>query len=443
MRSTIFFSLALSAGAMLLPIRSRAAAASVAWSPGETVAFFGDSITQNGHQIFQLQLWQVLRHPGVPVRLVNIGKSGDWVGGAMGRWPWDGRSVKADRLFVMFGMNDIGLPLWRTVEPSDAANAAARERKLRVFEGDFKSLANMIAGDARDVMILTPSPYDVWSSVPADNRAGADGALARIAGITRHVASDLGMNLIDLHTPMAEFYRTHPELKLNGDRIHPGETGSLLMSTLIWKALGETNEIGHLELDAKGATTVSVEYVPKALPFPDSAAYRTLRPHWPLLEELNREVLCVRGLPSGRYVVSADEKHLGTYLAEDLSRGLNLALLETPSLHRSREADLTREKLRKQVEQLRSVLIYAHEAERAVGCANQKAVDLWLAAELSKPKCDGWRRRCLALVREHYPVLQQRKNEVDSLYEKLLAVRPMTYRLSVSPCRKEKERIAF
>lgn len=59
------------------------------------------------------------------------------------------------------------------------------------------------------------------------------------------------------------------------------------------------------------------------------------------------------------------------------------------------------------------------------------------------PKCDGWHRRCLALVREHYPVLQQRKNEVDSLCEKLLAVRPVTYRLSVSPCRKEKERIAF
>ena len=77
---------------------------------------------------------------------------------------------------------------------------------------------------------------------------------------------------------------------------------------------------------------------------------------YPLTDAVNREILTVRNLPSGRYALKADGESLGTFTDGELLAGVNLALLPTPGAKRAKEAwAVSREVLAAQ-ERLRSIV---------------------------------------------------------------------------------------
>lgn len=411
---------------------------SAAFAEGERVAFFGDSISQNGYQTFQIQLFQTLRHPGKPVRIENIGTSGDTASGGLDRWDWDAKPYDPETVFVMFGMNDFGLNNWKSVWPTDAKNAAVRERSLAAYRTAMAKLVERIGGEGRRVVLLTPTPYDSYRTEEGGQwNRGADYGLSCCAEIVRALGREKNVPVIDLHGPLSAFYATHVDLKLNSDRIHPGPAGSLLMSTLIWRALGETNAIGRLELDAGGSGTVSVDYAPNALPFPDAPEYRMMAEGWPLLRELNREELVVKNLPAGRYALKANGKGLAECSSEELADGVSLATLETPNLLLARNAHEVACRLQRLVEQMRSVRIYAHEAEtKGVDVDDAVQLKAWIDAELKKSESSpygSWRRHCLGLLAKHYPARRERNAELDGYRAELNAVRPVAWRLEIVP----------
>ena len=79
-----------------------------AFREGEKVLFLGDSITHGGWYVAQLQyIWQ-LRNPGRRVTFVNCGICGNRAKNGLDRFDWDVAPEMPDRIFIMFGMNDVG-----------------------------------------------------------------------------------------------------------------------------------------------------------------------------------------------------------------------------------------------------------------------------------------------------------------------------------------------
>ena len=79
------------------------------FADGERVAFFGDSITHGGSYHGYLQLYWNTRYPGSGVRILNCGRGGGTAASGLSRFDTDLLGLKPDRVFVMFGMNDLGL----------------------------------------------------------------------------------------------------------------------------------------------------------------------------------------------------------------------------------------------------------------------------------------------------------------------------------------------
>ena len=61
-------------------------------------------------------------------------------------------------------------------------------------------------------------------------------------------------------------------------------------------------------------------------------SYKAIEKVWPVTERLNREMLMVENLPSGRYALRAGGREIGRYSATELASGVNLAPLAVKPL---------------------------------------------------------------------------------------------------------------
>ena len=101
-----------------------------AFREGEKVLFLGDSITHGGWYVAQLQyIWQ-LRNPGRRATFVNCGICGNTAKSGLDRFDWDVAPERPDRIFIMFGMNDVGHGGYWNPETADARAFAARRRQV-------------------------------------------------------------------------------------------------------------------------------------------------------------------------------------------------------------------------------------------------------------------------------------------------------------------------
>lgn len=347
-------------GALLVVSFAASAAPIVApFADGERVTFLGDSITHGGSYHVNLQLYWDLRHPGSGTRLMNCGVSGGSSGGGVKRWAWDVAPQRADRTFVMFGMNDVGRGLYSEANPSPEV-LAERTLLLARFDKDMTSLAELVRGAGQRLVVMTPTPFDQYGKnymTVCDVGCNEPGLFA-CAAIGRHLAARVGAQVVDLHRPLTEFVRRQDGYCFCNpkDRVHPRGDGHLIIMAEILKAMGETAEFGGADIDAKGEEKVEFAYAPGALPFPVSDEYLAADRVYPLTDAVNREILTVRNLPSGRYELKADGERIMTFTDGELLSGVNLALLPTPGAKRAKEAWAVSRELLAAQERLRSIV---------------------------------------------------------------------------------------
>ena len=307
--------------------------------PNERIAFFGDSITHGGKYTYYLQMFECLRHPGSGVRMINCGRSGGVAGEVRDRFDWDVLDRRPDRIFVMFGMNDVGRDNYLTAEP-DEKTRAARQQALDRYAASQAEIADRVKAAGKKLVLVTPPPYDQYSQAEAACAVGCnEPGLAACADIVRRLAAERGAGLIEFHRPLTDILRKHTDRRFCGrDRVHPGSEGHLLMAAIAWDEMGYAGPLAEMRVKANGPR-VSFRYEPKALPFPTSAAYACDDEIYPLTEKFNREIFAVDGLPEGAYVLKADGAKLGQYTSAELARGVNIALLDTPSQRKAQEVE--------------------------------------------------------------------------------------------------------
>ena len=317
------------------------------FAKGERVAFIGDSITHGGTWVGWLKFFVETRLGG-GVELLNCGIAGDSAWNVKHRIKWDILPQRPDRAFVMLGMNDSGSEEWTSDSPTEAEKAK-RARRFARYRSYMNNILDQLAAANVKVTLVTPSPYDEYSTVfktpPCKGRN--ERALFGIAAIVRELAAERNLPVVDFHERMTELQKKwFDSIHLcRADRVHPNAVGGLEMGLAAADALGllaadapavevsadpEKKSAG-VEFLADGG--VRFAYNAKFLPLPmeGAPAVQTLSPAEELVARAAAERVVVKDLPAGTWALKADGRELGRFSAEEFAAGVDLSRLKTPA----------------------------------------------------------------------------------------------------------------
>jgi len=424
------------------------------FADGERVAFCGDSITHGGSFIFYLQLFQDLRHPGSRVRLINCGRSGDTALGGVRRFERDILPLKADRVFMMFGMNDVGRSLWKSAEPS-AKEVAQREKHLADFREGTVQLVDKLAEAHVKTVVITPSPFDQYGVLERENLPFCnEPALSSCASFVRELAAKRNLGLVEFHEPMTRLFKEQANrFHFCYDRVHPGQEGHLMMAALVLDAMHVSPFVATVRIEAKegaakvkaknaSVTAVRLEsdevaftYAPKALPFPRLPECEKLDEMYPFTARLNQELLSLTGLEKGKYVLAFDGKEVGVFTDAQFAKGVNIALLDTSNQLRAQGLAEPMRRLCANRAHIRRVALVKLMLQDAGVDENDRAkTDAWLADWLERHKNSPSIRGLKGWV-DGYLSGRDKVVEMDraaeDLYETMGAVRPAVSRVTI------------
>jgi lysophospholipase L1-like esterase len=398
---------------------------------GETVMFFGDSITQNGAYVEYVETYLRTRFPERAFRVINHGISSETVSGtsepdhdprrpdAHNRFTRDVADWRPDILVACFGMND------GNYHPFGQERFAAYQAGVRRLIDRARDEAG-----AR-LVLMTPPPFDPYRRAASDPNAVSFGykfAAVDYDDVLRRYGQwlltlrDEGFVVADTHALMSEHLRQRRQQRvsftLSPDAVHPDPTGHWLMAQALLTAWHAPADVATAEIDAaaiKGRTESggdSTDDNDGAIIQGDISAlvrdgdrlsftWRTplplaADPRWDaesialeqFADRFNRQRLIVRGLPAGRYRLSSADAApatmtlatvtLATVTADELATGLDMtAYADLPSNQRAADV-LARV-------QQRSQMIYAAwrrriAADQSESSAEQAKIDNRAAA---------------------------------------------------------------
>jgi lysophospholipase L1-like esterase len=365
-----------------------AAAQSVSGAPGfalhdgETVVFYGDSITAQRLYTRFVEDFVLTRYPDLHIRFINAGVPGDQVsGGYAGKMPErvvrDVQPFHPGMITVMLGMND---GWWGTESPQV-------DEYFKKGYGELLAALESAAPGA-DLTLIRPSPYDeithgtefpLYSRVIDDLAMDVSSMAAQkqASGARKIYLADFHQTMIDALT---EAKSKSPEVAalIIPDRIHPGEAGHWIMAADLLKTWHVDPIVSSLIVDAHAAseapivvesrrtvvrklvrTSLGLQWTQQdddlPLPFDFNNALIHLLAEISKIGDLDREMLEVKGLTAGSYQLLIDDKVRATFTASELNDGINLALIMTPMVDQARDVDST-ENQRMQLDQARFVL---------------------------------------------------------------------------------------
>jgi len=345
---------------------------------GDTVVFYGDSITAQRLYTKQVEEFVLTRYPALHIHFVNAGVPGDSVqGGYAGtmaqRVQRDVAPFQPVMITVMLGMNDGG---WGQGSPQiDAA-----------FQKGYRALLDALhrAAPGAALTLICPTPYDEithGTEFPGYSRAidnfaddiSAMGAELQASGDRTTLLANFNRPLTDaLERAKAQFPQLAPLIV--PDRIHPAETGHWILAATLMSAWHVNPVVSRLELNAASAavtdkdrtTVANLEksenglawtQLDDALPLPLDLnnAMTSMLLQVSDIAQIDQMILRIESLKAGQYELSIDAKPVASFSSEELQHGVNLALFKTPMLDQARGIDWTEDR-RATLDQARFIL---------------------------------------------------------------------------------------
>jgi lysophospholipase L1-like esterase len=318
---------------------------------GETVVFFGDSITQNGQYINYVEAYLLTRFPCKSFRLINHGISSETISGTSEddhtpRRPWahprftrDIAEWKPDVVVACFGMNDGN---YHPFEPT---------RFAKYQEGVERLISRTRDEAQARLVLMTPPPFDPYRRRASDPEAVAfgykfpaidyDETLGRYSQWLLTLRSP-DLMVVDLHANLNAHLRKRRASKasfhLAPDAVHPNATGHWLMAQQLLLAWNAPAGVAEARIDAGslkaaagkitdlGRREQTVSFVwDSPLPLPldadwdaESIALEQVA------ERISRYRLSVANLPASRYRLSVDGNAIADVESKELESGLDL-----------------------------------------------------------------------------------------------------------------------
>lgn len=335
-----------------------------AFKEGERIAFVGNSITAGGHYHSYIWLYYMTRFPDKKIYIYNEGIGGDVVGQM---------SQRMDKVFehnptvitLSFGMNDTGYMDF-TLPGNDETgrqNAETACTDYLLMEKLLKEYPNV-----RKILIGS-SPYDETARFNKTPFPGKNGYIMQISDFLKERAIDNKWDFVDFNRPMVDINKREQFIDstftlCGNDRVHPSSAGHLVMAYLFLEAQGFKNSpVADVSINVtKNSVARSVNckiselsvssdsigfvYQASSLPFPIDSSYYDNERHnqtdamkvIPFMDEINYEGLSVSGLADGYYLLRIAGRNIARFSAQELHRGINLALYgNTPQYEQARE----------------------------------------------------------------------------------------------------------
>ena len=310
---------------------------------GDRVVFYGDSITEQRLYTTFAETYVVTRFPHLQIAFTHSGWGGDRVSGGAGG-PIDVRiwrdvlAYNPTVMTIMLGMND-------------GRYRAFDQQLFDDFASGYKHIVETVKHQLPRIRItvIQPSPYDDVTRAPLFE-GGYNHVLVRYGEFIKQLADDQKLGLADLNTPVVAALQKAlaadqaGAARLIPDRVHPGLGGHLLMAEALLKSWNAPAVVTDVEIDAahkeairqrnthvfdlQAAKGLSWTQADEALPMPvdmrDATVALAVRSS-DFVDAIDQQPLKVRGLAGGRYTLAIDGETVGTFTAEQLAAGINLA----------------------------------------------------------------------------------------------------------------------
>ena len=316
---------------------------------GDTVVFYGDSITEQNLYNQFVELYTATRFPHLRIHFYGAGVGGDRVTGGGGgpidqRLERDVYSEKPTVVTIMLGMNDGS---YRATTPE------IENTYVKGYEHILESIHEH--APAARVTLLGPSPYDDVTAPPTFP-GGYNAVMLHFADLDKDLAQKYGAAFTNLNPPVVaaieKAQAMDPQIAklLLPDRVHPDPIAHWIMAEALLKGWNAPALVSSVTIDAAAGKVIDaqnamVEPVAKdngtlrwtetenGLPLPllaSNATQALLLKLTDIQQALNQEPLRVTGLEAGQYKLTIDNDVIGTFSATVLANGINLADYQTP-----------------------------------------------------------------------------------------------------------------
>src|SRR5947199_1736927 len=232
---------------LVLALSSTAAAQDFSLKNGDTVVFYGDSITDQRLYTTFAETYVLTRFPALRVNFVHSGWGGDRVSGG-GGGPIDvrlRRDVIAYRptvMTIMLGMND-------------ASYRAYDAQIFNTYAEGYRHILSAVksALPGIRVTVIQPSPFDDVTRPPQFD-GGYNAVLVRYGEFGKQVGEREGLAVADMNAPVvaalgkASAADADRAQKIVPDRVHPGPGGHLLMAEALLKAWHAPATVSAVEI---------------------------------------------------------------------------------------------------------------------------------------------------------------------------------------------------
>jgi lysophospholipase L1-like esterase len=327
---------------------------------GDRVVFYGDSITDQRLYTTYIETYVVTRFPQLNVSFVHSGVGGDrvsggWLGPIDLRLSRDVFAYKPTVITIMLGMND-------------GSYRAFDDGIFKTYSTGYQHMIDSIKSVLPGVRVtlIQPSPYDDVTRQPGFE-GGYNAVLVRYGQYLKELAQKEKLDVADLNTSVvaalekAKATDAKNAEKIIADRVHPGPSGHLLMAEALLKSWNAPATVTAVEIDATKSQAVRAENAAvadikesngltwtqsdKALPMPldlkDPVTKLAVQSS-DFLKAMDWQPLKVTGLKGQKYALKIDGEQVGTFSAQQLAEGVNLAELPTPMVHQAQAVhDLT------------------------------------------------------------------------------------------------------
>lgn len=202
--------------------------------------FIGDSITDCGRAqphgeglfdalgkgyVAQVDALLGVAYPQLAVRVVNQGNSGHTVRDLKNRWERDVLNLRPDWLAIMIGINDV----WRQFD-------LPRQPEAHVLPEEYeRTLDELVARTRPQVKgLVMMTPFYIESNKQDAMRARMD----QYGDIVKKIASKHGAVFVDVQAAFDKVLAHYYAATLAWDRVHPSQTGHLVIARAFLNAVG-------------------------------------------------------------------------------------------------------------------------------------------------------------------------------------------------------------
>ena len=329
---------------------------------GDVWVMAGDSITAQHLHSNYFEAFCFARYPNLKFAFRNSGVGGHTIPSTLARFGYDIEAWKPTVVSVELGMNDQG----GTPTDKFVANMGAMVERIRFIKArpvilsaspvnNGNTMANLGGNKRLHEYAVALKEFSAKEAIPYADQFHAlldlwgnnkpKEMLANSLVPLKQMAQDdtvAGVEHLRAFLAAQEKSPTKP-VSMQGDAVHPGPPGQLMMAAALLKDLGADGFVSSVTLDAGGKLgeakgckvdairaeggKIEFDRLDERLPFPIPDDARAVLTLYPAILDLSQHTLKVTGLKDGSYALKVNGILAATLAAKELEAGVNLTAL--------------------------------------------------------------------------------------------------------------------